>query len=45
MGVLHLLPTLVAAADRGAEPRADWLSAKYEHDAVCCSLGGVSNSL
>ena len=45
MGVLHLRLTLVAAADCGAEPRADWLSAQYEHDAICCSLRGVSNPL
>lgn len=46
MRVLHLCSTLgAAAAERGAEARADRLSKQYEHDAVGCSLRGVANSL
>lgn len=37
--------TLGAAAQRGAEARADRPSQQYEHDAVGCSLRGVANSM
>lgn len=42
---LRVRAALRAAAERGAEARADGSGQQHEHDAVGCSLRGVTDSL